>query len=63
MVAVVDVLSCLDIDSLMNQEKEALTLLSGSENSSISNIKRRILMHTALIFKEQVKSKRFRESG
>jgi hypothetical protein len=35
-----------------------LTLLSGSENNSISNIK--FPMHTALIFKEQAKVK---ESG
>jgi hypothetical protein len=28
-----------DIDSLMIQEEEVLTLLSGSENNSISNIK------------------------
>jgi hypothetical protein len=34
-----DALSCLDIDSLKIQEEEVLTLLSGSENSSISNIK------------------------
>jgi hypothetical protein len=38
---VADVLSRLDIDSLNIQEEieEALTLLSGSENNSISNIK------------------------
>jgi hypothetical protein len=37
---VVDALSCLDIDSLMFQEaEEELELLSGSENSSTSNIK------------------------
>jgi hypothetical protein len=37
----VDALSRLDIDSLKIQEetKEVLTLLSGSENNSISNIK------------------------
>jgi hypothetical protein len=36
-VAVVsDALSCLDIDSLKIQEEEVLTLLSGSENNSIS---------------------------
>jgi hypothetical protein len=34
-----DALSCLDIDSLKIQEEEVLTLLSGSENNSISNIK------------------------
>jgi hypothetical protein len=33
------------------------TLLSGSENNSISNMKRTILMHTVLIFKEQAKIK------
>jgi hypothetical protein len=36
---VADALSCLDIDSLKIQEEEVLTLLSGSENNSISNIK------------------------
>jgi hypothetical protein len=34
-----DALSCLDIDSLKIQEEEVLTLLSVSENNSISNIK------------------------
>jgi hypothetical protein len=34
-----------------------LTLLSGSENNSISNFKLTIPMHTALIFKEQTKVK------
>jgi hypothetical protein len=34
-----------------------LTLLSGSENHSISNIKFVIPMHTALIIKEQAKVK------
>jgi hypothetical protein len=52
---VADALSHLDIDSLKIQEKEVLTLHSGSENSSISNIKCTISMHTALIFKEQAK--------
>jgi hypothetical protein len=39
------------------------TLLSGSQNNSISNIK--LPVHTALIFKEQakVKDKRSREKG
>jgi hypothetical protein len=32
-----------------------LTLLSGSENNSISNINSIIPMHTALIFKKQAK--------
>jgi hypothetical protein len=38
---VMDALSRLDIDSLKIQEvaQEVLTLLSGSENNSISNIK------------------------
>jgi hypothetical protein len=36
---VADALSCHDIDSLKIQEEEVLTLLSGSENNSISNIK------------------------
>jgi hypothetical protein len=42
-----------------------LTLLSGSENNSISNIKFPIPMHTALIFKEQatVKEQGLREKG
>jgi hypothetical protein len=57
---VTDALSHLDIDSLKIQEEEVLTLLSGSENNSISNIKLTIPMHTALIFKEQAK---FKESG
>jgi hypothetical protein len=60
---VADALSRLDIDSLKIQEEEVLTLLSGSENNSISNIK--FPMHTALIFKEQAKVKklRLREKG
>jgi hypothetical protein len=63
---VVDALSRLDIDSLkIQEEEEALTLLSGSENNSISNIKLIILMHTALIFKQQAKVKNveLREKG
>jgi hypothetical protein len=36
---VADALSRLDIDSLKIQEEEALTLLSGTESNSISNIK------------------------
>jgi hypothetical protein len=36
---VADALSHLDIDSLKIQEEEVLTLISGSENSSIRNIK------------------------
>jgi hypothetical protein len=54
---VADDLSRLDIDSLKIQEEEVSTLLSGSENNSISNIKSTIPMHTALIFKEQAKVK------
>jgi hypothetical protein len=51
---VVDALSGLDIDSLkIQEEEEVFTLLSGSENRSISNIKSTIPMHTALIFNEQ----------
>jgi hypothetical protein len=34
-----DALSCLEIDGLKIQEEVALTLLSGSETSIISNIK------------------------
>jgi hypothetical protein len=47
-------LSHLDIDNLKIQEEEeeeASTLLSGSENSSIGNIKQPIQIHTVLIFK------------
>jgi hypothetical protein len=54
---VADALSRLEIDSLKIQEEEVLTLLSGSENSSISIIISTITMHTALIFKEQEKVK------
>jgi hypothetical protein len=50
---VADALSCLDIGSLKIQEEEVLTLLSRSENNSISNIKFIAPMHTALIFEEQ----------
>jgi hypothetical protein len=48
---VADALSRLDIDSLKIQEEELLTLLSGSEINSISNIKWTIPMHNALIFR------------
>jgi hypothetical protein len=60
---VADALSRLDIDSLKIQEEEVLTLLSGSENNSISNIK--FPMHADLIFKEQAKVKELglREKG
>jgi hypothetical protein len=61
--SVADALSRLDIDSLKIQEEEVLTLLSGSENNSISNIKLTIPMNTALIFKEQAKVKGSREKG
>jgi hypothetical protein len=55
---VADALSHLDIDYLkIQEEEEVLTLLSGSENNSISNIKWTIPMHTALIFKELAKIK------
>jgi hypothetical protein len=37
--AVADVLSRIEIESLKIQEEEVLSLLSGSENKSISNIK------------------------
>jgi hypothetical protein len=62
---VVDALSRLDIDSMNIQDEEVLTLLSGSENSNISNTKLTIPIHTALIFKEQAKVKelRLREKG
>jgi hypothetical protein len=60
---VADALSRLDIDSLKIQEEEVFTLLSGSENNSISNIKSIIPMHTALIFKEQAKVKGLREKS
>jgi hypothetical protein len=54
---VADALSRLDIDSLKIQEEneEALTLLSGSQNSSIINIK--FPIHTALIFIKRTKSR------
>jgi hypothetical protein len=62
---VADTLSRLIIDSLKIQEEEVLTLLSGSEKSSISNIKLTVPMHTALIFKENAEGKepRLREKG
>jgi hypothetical protein len=61
-----DSLSSLDIDILKIQEEEGtIKHLSGSENSSTSNIKSVTSMHTALIFKEQAKVKepRLREKG
>jgi hypothetical protein len=61
---VADALSCVDIDGLKIQV-EVITLLSGSENTSISNIKLTTPMNNALIFKEQEKVKQlgFREKG
>jgi hypothetical protein len=56
-IVVEDALSRLDIYNLKIQEKEVLTLLSGSKDISISNIESTIPMHTALIFKEQAKVK------
>jgi hypothetical protein len=55
-----DALSRHDIDSLkiQGEAEEVLTLLSVSENNSISNIKFTTPMHTALIFKEQAKVKK-----
>jgi hypothetical protein len=52
-----DALCRLDIDSLKIQveTREVLTILSGSENNSISNIK--FPMHTALIFKKKQESR------
>jgi hypothetical protein len=47
----------------MIQDEVMLTLLSGSENNRICNIKLTILMYTALIFKEQAKVKGLREKG
>jgi hypothetical protein len=52
---VADALSRLDIDSLKIQEEdteEELSLLSGSENNSISNMILIMPMHTSMIFKE-----------
>jgi hypothetical protein len=42
---------------IQEKEKEELTLLSGSENNSISNIKSTIPIQNASIFKEQAKVK------
>ena len=55
---VADALSRLDIDDLKIQEEEVLALLSESE---FSNIK--FPMHTALIFKEQMKVQGLRMKG
>jgi hypothetical protein len=51
---VADALSHLDIDELNIQNEEALTLLSEAQ---ISNIK--FPMHTALIFREQTRVKKY----
>jgi hypothetical protein len=54
---VVDTSSCHEIDSLKIQgEEDVLTLLSGSEKNSITNINLTIPIHAALIFKEQEKN-------
>jgi hypothetical protein len=55
---VADALSRLKIDELTIQEEEALGNLFESEFSSI-----KFPMHTALIFKEQVKVQGLREKG
>jgi hypothetical protein len=52
---VADTLSHLEVNSLKIQEEVASTFIPGSENSSISNIKIAIPIHTALIFNEQTK--------
>jgi hypothetical protein len=54
---VADALSRIDIDSLMIQEEEELTFHSESENIITSNMKSTILMHAALMFREQEKHK------
>jgi hypothetical protein len=62
---VADTISRLNIDGLKIQEEEVLTLISGSENNCISNIKLTIPMHTVLIVKEQaiVKNSGLRKKG
>jgi hypothetical protein len=47
---VVDALSCLDIDELTIPQEEAFAILSELQHSNI-----KFPIHTALIFKEQVK--------
>jgi hypothetical protein len=42
---------------IQEETEKPLTPLSGSENSSITNIKSKIPMHAALIFQEQAKVK------
>jgi hypothetical protein len=46
---------------IQEEAEKVLTLLSRSENNSISNIKLTIKMHNALIFKEQATVKELRE--
>jgi RNase H-like domain found in reverse transcriptase/Integrase zinc binding domain len=55
---VADALSRLDIDELRIQTEEAFTFLPESEHSNI-----KFPMHTALIFKEQVRVQGLREKG
>jgi hypothetical protein len=55
---VANALSCLEIDELRIQTEEPLKFLRESEHSSI-----KFPMHTALIFKEQVKVQGLREKG
>jgi hypothetical protein len=63
----ISIIICVDIflNGKMVQEEEILKLFSGSENSSIINIKLTTSMHTAWIFKEQAKVKEpgLREKG
>jgi hypothetical protein len=58
-VTVADALSCLDfyILKIQDSKEEMLTLLSGSENNSISNIELTNPTHTALIFKQKQNSR------
>jgi hypothetical protein len=55
---VADALSRLDIDELRIQKEEALTFLPESEQSNI-----KFPIHTALMFKEQVRVQGLREKG
>jgi Integrase zinc binding domain len=55
---VADALSCLDIDDLVIPQKEALSLLSESEHSNI-----KFPMHTASVFKEQIKVQGLQDKG
>jgi hypothetical protein len=58
-------LPCLNIYSLKieNNKDKRLKFFSGSEISSISNIKSLVSIHTTLIFKEQAKVKNVGEKG